>query len=305
MNPSTSLTTDQVTAFVLLAQQGSIRAAAKELHITEQGVRNRLIALERQLGASLYRKQRGVRKSKPLTADGRKFLPHAVAFLEQADRLSELFASTSAPQEVRIAASHYMITYVLIDVVKRFHATHPDTRVRLTACSEREIERELLESPEISLGAAAPYEASTELEYRHLFSMDWSLITPRRHPLLKKTSRIRLADISEFPLITFERGSTGREHVLESFNRQSLTPWIEVETTNTDLIVRMVEASLGIAVVPLLPSGVVTRGRRVSIRSLGRQIRPIDSGILLRRSEPLSDACRDFVEFLKADWQTQ
>jgi DNA-binding transcriptional LysR family regulator len=304
MNPSVSLTTDQVAAFVLLAHQGSIRAAAKELHITEQGVRNRLIALERQLGVSLYRKQRGVRKSNPVTSEGRRFLPHAAAFLEQAERLSQLFASASAPQEVRIAASQYMITYVLIDIVKRFHAIHPDSRVRLTACSEHEIARELMQNPEINLGAAAPYEASTELEYQHLFSMDWSLITPLRHPLLK-ISRVRLADVCRFPLITYERGSTGREHVLESFNRRSLTPQIEVETTNTDIIVRMVEAGLGVAIVPLLPSGAVTRSRRVAIRTLGRQIRSIDSGILLRRNELLSDASRHFVEFLKADRQTQ
>ena len=31
---------------------------------------------------------------------------------------------------------------------------------------------------------ATPYEPSRELEYRNLFAMDWSLITPPRHPLL-------------------------------------------------------------------------------------------------------------------------
>jgi DNA-binding transcriptional LysR family regulator len=302
MKPPPSLTTDQVAAFVLLANHGSIRAAANELHITEQGVRNRLIALERQLGAALYRKQRGVRKTTPLTSDGRRFLPHAVAFLEQAGRLSELFSSAPPLREVRIAASQYLIAYVLIDVVKRFHAADPNIRVRLSACTEHEIERELMEFPEINLGVAAPYESFAELEYRHLFSMNWSVITPRRHRLLK-LRRVRLADVAEFPLITYERGSTGREHVLGAFYRQSLTPQIEVETTNTDLIVRMVEANLGVAIVPLLPSGVVTRGRRVGIQSLGKQIRPIDSGILLRRNEQLSAACRHFVEFLQEDRQ--
>ena len=132
--------------------------------------------------------------------------------------------------------------------------------------------------------------------------MDWSVITPRRHRMLK-LRRVRLADVAEFPLITYERGSTGREHVLGAFYRQSLTPQIEVETTNTDLIVRMVEANLGVAIVPLMPSGVVTRGRRVDIRSLGKQIRPIDSGVLLRRNEQLSEACSHFVEFLQEDRQ--
>ena len=292
-----SLTTDQIAAFVLLAHHGSIRAAAAELHITEQGVRNRLIALERQLGAVLYRKQRGIRKTNPMTPDGRRFLPHAQAFLEQAGHLAEVFSAAPPDREVRIAASHYLITYVLIDVVKRFHSAHPSIRVRLKACAEQDIERELLESPEVNLGVAAPYEASSELRYRHLFSMNWSVITPRNHAL-SRLKRVRLADVARYPLITYEQGSTGRVHILESFYRMNLTPQIEVETTNTDLIVRMVEAGLGIAVVPLLPSGVVTRGRRLEIQSLGRQIRPIDSGILLRQDEPLSQASQDFVDFL-------
>ena len=46
--------------------------------------------------------------------------------------------------------------------------------------------RELVRNPELALGVAAPYETPPELLYRHLFSMDWSLVTPPRHPLLQK-----------------------------------------------------------------------------------------------------------------------
>ena len=63
---------------------------------------------------------------------------------------------------------------------------------------------------------------------------------------------------------------------MDAFHGQGLTPHIEMETTNTEIIVRMVEAGLGVSIVPLLPSGMVTRGRRVGVRSLGRQ-NPADS----------------------------
>src|SRR5579859_1019371 len=86
-----SLSTDQVAAFVELARQGTLRGVAGVLHITEQGVRNRLVALERRLGAELYRKARGPRRTQPLTEQGRQFLPHALAFLERAAQLAEVF----------------------------------------------------------------------------------------------------------------------------------------------------------------------------------------------------------------------
>jgi DNA-binding transcriptional LysR family regulator len=144
---------------------------------------------------------------------------------------------------------------------------------------------------------AAPYETSADLQYLHLFSMDWSLIAPPRHPLLRKRS-LTLADLEDQPLILFERGSTGRQHVMDAFHGGGLSPRVDTETTNTEIIIRMVESGLGVSIVPLMSSGVVTRGHRVGVRSLGDQIRPIHSGVLIRRDDPLSPASRAFIDFL-------
>lgn len=295
MTPSFS--TDQVAAFVELARLGSLRAAAAALHVTEQGLRNRLLVLEERLGVELYRKQRGPRRVGPITDLGRRFLPQAMAFLEQARLLAEATGVARAPREITVAASQYLILYVLIDAVRKFHAGHPDFRVRLSNRTEQEIEKALLEDPEIAMGVAAPYETSADLEYLHLFSMDWSLIAPPRHPILRK-GPLKLADLGEQPLILFERGSTGRQHVIDAFHGAGLPLRVDMETTTTEIIVRMVEAGLGVSIVPLMPSGVVTRGHRVGVRSLGDQIRPIHSGVLVRRGEPLSPAGRAFIDFL-------
>ncbi len=88
--------------------------------------------------------------------------------------------------------------------------------------------------------------------------------------------------------------------MLDAFHKHRLSPRIEMEATNTDLIVRMVEAGLGISIVPLHPSGAVTRSRRVGIRPLHRHVRPIDSGILIRKGERLSNAAQKFMKFCEA-----
>jgi DNA-binding transcriptional LysR family regulator len=295
--PTLSFSTDQVAAFVELARLGSLRAAAGALHLTEQGLRNRLLVLEERLGVELYRKQRGPRRVSPVTEQGRRFLPHATAFLEHARQLAEASGAVRVRREITVAASQYLILYVLVDAVRRFHAKFPDYRVRLSNRTEQEIEQALLGDPDVSLGVAAPYETSADLQYQHLFSMNWSLIAPPKHSLLRKR-RLTLADLAEVPLILFERGSTGRQHVMDAFHGAGLSPRVDMETTNTEIIVRMVEAGLGASIVPLMPGGAVTRGRRVGVQSLGDQIRPIHSGVLLRRGEPLSPVSRAFVEFL-------
>jgi DNA-binding transcriptional LysR family regulator len=256
------------------------------------------LILEKRLKVELYQKRQGMRHSTPLTPSGRKFLPHAIAFLERAGELSELFDAISQPKEIHVAASQYLIRYVLIDAVRRFHIRFPQIRVRLSIHSEREIEAVLLRDPDVAIGVAAPYDTSPELQYQHMFSMNWSLIAPPRHPILRR-QRICLRDLVSEPLIMFERGSTGRQHILDAFHEQELSPQIHMETTTTEIVVRMVEAGLGIAIVPLLPSGVVTRGCRVAVRLLADSIRPINSGILTRSGERLSPAASEFIAFIK------
>jgi DNA-binding transcriptional LysR family regulator len=292
-----SVSTDQVAALVELARAGSLRAAAAGLHITEQGLRNRLISLERQLKVSLYHKQRGPRRRSPLTPQGEQFLPHASAFLESARRLGGLFGGSAGPQEVHVAATQYLTLYAMLGAIRRFQKAFPAIRVRLSTRTERDIEDALLRDPDLAFGVAAPYEGGTGLEYRHLFSLDWGLITPAGHPLWRKRG-LGLADLVDVPLIVFERGSTGRQHVLNAFYRRGLNPRVDMEATTTGVVVKMVEAGLGVSLVPLMPDGGVTRGVKVGVRKLPGLIEPIDSGILMRRGETLPPAAEAFVRFL-------
>ena len=292
-----SLSTDQAAALVELARHGSLRLAAAALHVTEQGARNRLLALEARLGVPLYHKRRGVRRTTPLTRHGELVLPHALAFLDRARELGELFAGRAGPQEIHVAATQYLILYLLIDVIRRFHRAHPTIRVRLSTHSEREIEDALTRDPELALGVAAPYESGGELGYAHLFSLDWGLVAPRGHRLLSRR-RVGLSDLAREPLILFERGSTGRQHVLDAFHECGLTPRVEMEATSTVVVVRMVEAGLGLALVPLMPGGAVTRGHRVGVRELPGAVRPIHSGVLTRKGERPLPAAEAFVRFL-------
>jgi DNA-binding transcriptional LysR family regulator len=297
IEPVPSLSTDQIAAFVELAKQGSIRQAAEVLGISEQGLRNRILALEQRLRVELYRKGRGRRRATPLTEQGHFFLPQAAAFLERARDLCGLLGEEGPGLDVHVAASQYLILYVLIDAIRSFRKDYPGIHVRVSTLSESDVEEAVLRKPDIAFGVAAPYEPSPELVYTKLFELEWSFVVPPEHPLLRRRS-IRLEHLVDQPLILFERGSTGRQHIIDSFHDAGLSPTIAMETTNTEIIVRMVEAGMGVSILPLLKSGTVTQGRRVAVRPLGKQIRPIHSGILRRRGEVLSGGSSRFLEFV-------
>jgi DNA-binding transcriptional LysR family regulator len=294
------VSTDQVAAFVELSRGGQIRAAAATLGITEQGVRNRLVALEAQLGVELYRKVRGPRRAAVLTPQGQRFLPHALAFLDRAHELCRACDLETGRQDVHVVASQYLTRYVLIDVLKAFRSIAPAIHVRVSTMNEADVVDAVLASSEIAFGLAAPYESSPSLHYSELFAMSWSLITPRRHPLaaLRKAS---LKQVAKHPLILYEKGSTGRQHVLDAFQQRGLAPVVALETTSTETVVSMVEAGLGVSIVPLMATGAVTRNRRVDVRAIEEVIRPIHSGVLLRRGETPSAPVARLLDFMKSE----
>lgn len=294
-----SISTDQVRAFIELARTGAIRLAAKTLHLSEEGLRSRLLTLEERVGASLYEKERGRRGEVRLTHAGQIFLGKAVQFVEEARKLTCLFDPVQSPHEVRIAASQYLTYYLLIDVVRAFHAQFPDIGVRVFTRTEQQILASIQGDAGFALGICAPIEYPADLVYHHWFSMNWYFVARRDHLLLRQPS-VRLADLADQPLILFEPGSTGRQHVLEAFYSQGVSPRIAMEATSTQIIVRMVEAGLGVAVVPLLPSGVVTRHLDVGQIPLGDQIRPIESGILSGPAWQHDRAVQRFISFVQA-----
>ena len=196
-------------------------------------------------------------------------------------------------------ASQYLTRYVLIDVLKRFRAIAPTIHVRVSTMNEADVVDALLQNSEIAFGLAAPYESSPSLQYAELFAMNWSLIVPRAHPLAARR-KASLKQIAEEPLILYEKGSTGRQHVLDAFHEHGLVPAVALETTSTETVVSMVEAGLGVSIVPLMANGAVTRNRRVEVRAIGEAIRPIHSGVLLRRGETPSPPAARLLDFVQS-----
>lgn len=297
-----SISIEQVGAFVQLAESGSLGSAGRALNLSAEGLRNRLIALEERLGVSLYEKEMRRRGLVTLTPAGRLFLQKATQFVEEAQALTQLFEPGHRQKDLLIAASQYLVYYILIDIVRLFRIEFPSINVRLLTRNEQQIVSSVQSDSDISFGICAPLEFPPDVICEPWFSLNWFLVAPLGHRLLTASS-VSLADIVDEPLIVFEPGSTGRQHVLEAFSRHALMPSIVMEATSTQIIVRMIEAGLGVAVVPLLSSGVVTQGLDVGYVPISDHVRSIDTCILYRKGARSDTASNNFHAFLKTHMQ--
>jgi DNA-binding transcriptional LysR family regulator len=83
------MSVEQLETVVAIAEEGSLTAAARRLHISQPPITRRLAALEDEIGARLFdRLPRGMR----LTASGQLFLQHARDALAAMDRARQVAA---------------------------------------------------------------------------------------------------------------------------------------------------------------------------------------------------------------------
>jgi len=119
-----------IATFVMVAESGSLSEAARRLRVSRSVVSERLVELERSLGASLL--QRSTRKVS-LTEDGSAFLTRATRIVhdvqEAAADLAERRGRLSGP--LRIAAPMTFGRMHLGPALYPFLARHPDIQLTL------------------------------------------------------------------------------------------------------------------------------------------------------------------------------
>lgn len=292
-----SISTDQVSAFVELVHSGSIRLAAETLHLSEEGLRSRLLMLEDRLGVTLYEKERGRRTSVSLTHAGRLFHRKAVQFLEQASNLAELSEPSNAVQEMRIAVSHYMANFYLGDILKRFYGDFPHITVQVTTGTEQQVISAMREEASIKIGICVCDELPKGLDYQQLLPMHWRFVAPVKHHLLGR-SEVSLEELAQEPLIMFESPCPGRRRILEAFYAKGIAPRTAIEVTTTQMLLNLVEEGIGASIIPVLQDSTILRGRQIGEAAISDGIRPVEYGILSRKDSGANDPSRELLRFI-------
>jgi len=127
---STNMTEDQLLAFLSVARHRSLSRAASELDLGQPTISDRLRSLERELGATLVRRQgRGV----TLTAEGEAFLSYAQRTLDVLKQGKETVraAHTGSGGRVSIAVTVTAGAYLFAPALVAFQHEHPDIDVQV------------------------------------------------------------------------------------------------------------------------------------------------------------------------------
>lgn len=175
---------------------------------------------------------------------------------------------------------------LLVEFARRYPAI--SVRVRESPLPEL---LEAVRRREVDFGIGPEIPRPTELEFRSIFQEDYVALLPRSHPAAQKKG-ISLRELARMPLMTIS-DSHMEVQLREAMREEQLPVEMNYDFTSVSTAAAMVEAGLGVAVIPA-----VAVPARIRLKAV-RIIRPVMTrtiSVVTIRGHTLSPSASRFVE---------
>jgi DNA-binding transcriptional LysR family regulator len=232
--------------FVSAIDHGSIASAAEHEHTVASAASKRIGDLETGLGvALLIRQHAGVVP----TAAGEALARHAREVIQTLDRIPDVLSTLAAddPLDIRMLANQTG-TVVAATAVADYLGRRPGARIRLEEGHSLAIIESVAQGS-ADIGIIGHFEPTDRLHVVPYRSVPLLLVTPASHPLAASNA-VSFAEALEFELITLIQGTAIRGWALAAAARLAYKPKFTMQVQSYEAMRAMVQAGLGVAVMP-------------------------------------------------------
>lgn len=288
-----------LSLFIVVCEEGSIAKAADRKNMVPSAVSKRIAELESAVGVPLlYRHQKGVEP----TPAGVCLSNHAQHVL---DELLIMAADLSGYADgsrghLRVSANRSSIIQFLPQDMSAFRQIHPEIEIDLEErISEDVIDAVLSGQADIGIGAGVESALDKGLLVHPYHRDDLILLVPEDHALADRPS-IAFSETLAYGHIALHRDSPLYRTLERAASAASKTINYRVHVTSFDAVCRMVQADLGIAVIPA--NAISTSNRSPGLKGVPL----LDSwarrqfSIVTKPKEFLPTVCLRFLDFLIA-----
>lgn len=243
------LSTRQLRAFLALAEQRSFTRAAQQVHLSQPAFSALIRALEVALDARLFDRST---RSVELTAEGRLFDASARQLLGDfgaaVGHLRDHLQLRTG--RVSLAALPSLAAGWLPAILAEYKAQWPGVELSLHDSLSDDC-LDLLRGGVVEFALASTGANSAGLQTEVLCSDGFHLVCRKDHTLAKRrATELKLKDLAPYPFVHLARNSSVRQRLDAALHPMQLNTVLEVEHLAT--VAGMVEAGLGISVVPAL-----------------------------------------------------
>jgi DNA-binding transcriptional LysR family regulator len=241
--------------FARAAELSSFTAAAHALHLTQAAVSQRIQALEKALGVSLFQR-RAARVI--LTDAGQRLFPFAERILALHQEAAEAVGGRKVPLkgDLSLAASSIPGEHLLPDLLATFRRQCPHIQVRASVTDTQSVLAQV-ERGDAHIGLVGGKGDNRELEFRQFASDRIVLVVPTDHDWNNR-HRVTLGQLAQQPLILREAGSGSRwslERALAQVGKSLGDLRVALELGSNEGIKEAVQKGLGLAFLSELAIG--------------------------------------------------
>jgi DNA-binding transcriptional LysR family regulator len=286
----------QLRAFCQTAKLGTVTKAAEKLYASQPTISLQIQALEREMDTKLF-ERRGPHLK--LTVEGEILYDLAQPLVQGVDHLQETFnahCGNLTSGELSVAAGESTILYILPEPVRLFTEQYPAIRLKLANVTGRD-GMAMLRSDETDFAVGSMLEIPDDLDYEPIVTYNPVLITPKDHPITRKTT-VNLEDISPHGLILPPSHLSTWRIVKMVFAQHNVSYRVALEAGGWEVIKRYVRLGMGIAIVTDV---CLTAEDRTSLAviPLNRFFPKRSYGIVTRKGRFLSAPAKRFIDIMQ------
>jgi len=281
-------------SFLLVADHASFREAAERANRSLPAISMQIKQLEAQLGVTLF--HRTTRKVE-LTREGEQLLIRVRKSLAEIESgLHEMKSAAGIESgQVTFACVPTVAATRLPAILAAFHQQYPAVSLAL-----RELPgKDLLESVrrrDVDFGICPRMEKMQGFAFRPVMEEDYYALAPAGFRNGRKKT-ITVAELVKLPLLELAANSALRAHVDRVLDARALRRETRFEMQQASTLVAMVEAGMGVALLPAIaiPADTTLRALRIVDPPMRREM-----GILSITAHALSPAAARLAECIEA-----
>lgn len=281
-----------------VADRGTIAAAADALHLTPSAVSQQLAALEREVGHRLVEPAgRTIR----LTPAASLLVERAGTIFAEVERTRAELSAHAAGERAHVAIGAFPTALVALvaPVVPRLLGAAPGVRPRVceyeTPQAIEALAREELDLVIAMEAPGAPGRDDPRFGRRELLRDRLDAVLPPGHRLAGERE-VRLGDLAEENWVAPSEGWSCEHVFLGACQAEGFSPAVAHRTTDWTAVVALVEAGLGVALVPRLARTAIGPG--VVVRPLAGDPAARHIFAAWRRGADAAPALRTAIDLL-------
>ncbi|MCE0495880.1 LysR substrate-binding domain-containing protein [Vibrio salinus] len=271
----------------------NVSAASEALFTTQPGVSKQVLLLEKELGVRIF--ERHGKHLQRITDVGEKILSEVEKMLRLEQKIKAIAKEHVDPGTgvFNIFTTHTIARYLLPASVSVFTKRHPKINFNLHPTLPSQAKGGISRGYSDFSIVAHDVGADSDLIILPAYLWTLGLVVPEDHPLAS-IEKPTLEDISQYPLLTYEQGASGRERIDETFRNAGLALNYFMTAMDADVIKRYVELGFGIGIISSLAAKDIEH-MKLKYIDINHLLEPCQAWICFSKDVILQNYMYDFL----------